>query len=244
MFAPSLICAFHPISLLIADVLIPRKPTRARPGYVSATFCGSSPQAAFLSTRSLARPRTRLPPVPCAPLALVVLLPLLRRPSSSPAYPHFIEPDPPMFVPRDGDGDQWRGYAGLIRVLLAISPDERSRPFPALQDHMRSSATATSYAASCHCVVLMHLETALSGPAVSLLTHALPVLTPPKDSRSFSSSSDCPPFKLALRIGAGKQREAGTAKGTRTRTAAWALNVADAHRVLSGLSPSVRTSDK
>ncbi|KAJ7884957.1 hypothetical protein B0H13DRAFT_2666918, partial [Mycena leptocephala] len=55
MFTPLLICAFHPISL---------PPTRARPGYVSAAFCGSSPQAAFLSTRSLARPRTRLPPVP------------------------------------------------------------------------------------------------------------------------------------------------------------------------------------
>jgi hypothetical protein len=78
-FAPLLICAFHPISLLIADVLIPRKPMRARPGYVSATFCGSSPQAAFFSTRSLARPRTRLPPdCTLSPLALVVLLPLLR----------------------------------------------------------------------------------------------------------------------------------------------------------------------
>ncbi|KAJ7689208.1 hypothetical protein B0H14DRAFT_866737 [Mycena olivaceomarginata] len=56
----------------------------ARPGYVAAAFCGSSSQAAFLSgARSLPPPpRTRLRhvpragPLPCAPLALVVLLPL------------------------------------------------------------------------------------------------------------------------------------------------------------------------
>jgi hypothetical protein len=52
---------------LLADVLIPRQPTRVRPGYVAAAFCGSSSQAAFLSARSLARPRTRLPRVPPCP---------------------------------------------------------------------------------------------------------------------------------------------------------------------------------
>ncbi|KAJ7884962.1 hypothetical protein B0H13DRAFT_2045302 [Mycena leptocephala] len=78
MFAPLLICAFHLVSpdrltlvtsytislpvhispTLIADVLIPRKPTHARPGYVCAAFCGSSPQAAF---HSLARPPSHSP---------------------------------------------------------------------------------------------------------------------------------------------------------------------------------------
>ncbi|KAJ7694895.1 hypothetical protein B0H17DRAFT_1199044 [Mycena rosella] len=65
-------------------MLIPRQPTRVRPGYVAAPFCGSSPQAAFLSARSPSyscTPRARA--LTCAPLALVVLLPLLRRPSSS-----------------------------------------------------------------------------------------------------------------------------------------------------------------
>ncbi|KAJ7864250.1 hypothetical protein B0H14DRAFT_3604256 [Mycena olivaceomarginata] len=58
-------------------------PANAR---VAAAFCGSSSQAAFLSARSPSHlPSSRTPrarPVPCAPLALVVLLPLLHRPSS------------------------------------------------------------------------------------------------------------------------------------------------------------------
>ncbi|KAJ6540271.1 hypothetical protein B0H19DRAFT_1268878 [Mycena capillaripes] len=41
-------------------VLIPRHPTRVRPGYVAAAFYGYFSQAAFLSVRSL----TRVPPVP------------------------------------------------------------------------------------------------------------------------------------------------------------------------------------
>jgi hypothetical protein len=66
------------LPILIADVLIPGQPTRGRPGYVAAAFWGSSPQAAFLSTRSplhlpsSCTPRAR--PVPCAPLVLVPLL--------------------------------------------------------------------------------------------------------------------------------------------------------------------------
>ncbi|KAJ7820931.1 hypothetical protein B0H14DRAFT_1339190 [Mycena olivaceomarginata] len=70
---------------LIADVPIHRQPTRVRPGYVAADFCGSSSKSAFLSARSLALPPSHSPssctsrahPVPRAPLALVVL-PLLR----------------------------------------------------------------------------------------------------------------------------------------------------------------------
>ncbi|KAJ7884931.1 hypothetical protein B0H13DRAFT_2536136 [Mycena leptocephala] len=58
-------------------------------------------------------------------------------------------------------------YAGLIRVLSPFPVRLRVVDhFPHRKTTCAPPATATSYAASCHCVVLMHLETALSGPAV------------------------------------------------------------------------------
>ncbi|KAJ7907236.1 hypothetical protein B0H13DRAFT_2332617 [Mycena leptocephala] len=122
-------------------------------------------------------------PVPCAPLALVVLLPLLRRPSSSLGLSSLhragsakrersTKTNEPIFrasafVPHDGDGDQWRRpqlkhkpvfcrHASCrmqrVRGLDSRPPrhfpyafaaschiSQRSRPFPALQDHMPSS---------------------------------------------------------------------------------------------------------
>ncbi|KAJ7793228.1 hypothetical protein B0H13DRAFT_1935519 [Mycena leptocephala] len=149
MFALLLIYAFHPISLpvhisptLIADMLIPGKPMRARPGYISAAFCGSSPQAAFLSTRSLARPRTRLPPVP-----LSLLLSSLHRAGSA-KHERSTKTNglifrTSVFVPHDGDNDQWRRpqlkHKPVFCHHASSRMQRRSRPFPALQDHMRSS---------------------------------------------------------------------------------------------------------
>jgi hypothetical protein len=74
-------------SILIADVLIPRQPTRVRPGYVAAAFCGSTSQAAFLSARSLARPRTRLPRVPPCPSGILCATRAGRPPSPSRTLP-------------------------------------------------------------------------------------------------------------------------------------------------------------
>ncbi|KAJ7878198.1 hypothetical protein B0H13DRAFT_2668186 [Mycena leptocephala] len=100
-----------------------------------------------LSTRSLARPRIRLPPVPCAPLALVVLLPLLRDDIAGSAKRERSTKTNELifrasaFVPHDGER------------LVAVAPTEtqarvlppRIFPYAAaaschiLQDHMRSS---------------------------------------------------------------------------------------------------------
>ncbi|KAJ7351362.1 hypothetical protein DFH08DRAFT_992784 [Mycena albidolilacea] len=96
------------------------------------------------SSETAVYPRAR--PVPCAPLALVVLLRTLSSAVPPPsAYPHIIEPvarsvkrerltttnrfifHASAFAPHDSDGDQWRRPqlehepAGLISVLLAIS---------------------------------------------------------------------------------------------------------------------------
>ncbi|KAJ7790274.1 hypothetical protein B0H13DRAFT_2394629 [Mycena leptocephala] len=147
-----LICAFHPISLpvqisptLIADVLIPGKPMRARPGYVSAAFCGSSLHAAFLCTRSLARSRTCLPPVPCAPLALVVLLPLLHVRAHDGDSDQCQLKHKPVFCCHASS--RMQGYAGLIRVLLAIS----RTPLVCMHGHAAFKLTIPrSSAASCH----------------------------------------------------------------------------------------------
>ncbi|KAJ7744343.1 hypothetical protein B0H16DRAFT_1727283 [Mycena metata] len=126
----------------------------------AAAFCGSSSQAAFLSAGSLARPPSHSPsscnpplarPIPCAPLALVVLLPLrvfclccrpeaLKRRHRSAKRERSTTTNglifhASAFVPHDGDGGQWRRPQLEHRVSF-IPSSRASSPTSFISDAM------------------------------------------------------------------------------------------------------------
>ncbi|KAJ6520648.1 hypothetical protein B0H19DRAFT_1386985 [Mycena capillaripes] len=138
--------------------LFPDTQRACDPGYVAAAFCGYFSQADFLSARSLALAflvYLRARPAPCAPLAPVVLLPLLRRPSSTLGLCSLHRAGSKRerstttnglifrasaFVPHDGDGDQrrrpklehkpafFRRSSRMQRLTLNLESFRRQKP--------------------------------------------------------------------------------------------------------------------